>query len=133
MAVYEVNNTPTAEKIEEYNRNKNTFYRFQCKDWEMGTKSWGMIYSSEEEALEDGSTVLDGKSAWSTAKKLYNMRLDFDNDFCVMVLQGSDVETGHDGESVVDVENIVEIWSREDFIAVIEEMLDTEASEEWWF
>lgn len=126
MAIYEVNNIPTAEKIEEYNRDKNTFYRFQCKDWEMGTKSWGMIYSTQEEAIEDGSTVLDGKSCCRTANELYRFKNEFDNDFHVLVVKGWYVEEGHDGEDVVDIEEITEIWSREDFLNIVKEMREAE-------
>lgn len=125
MSIYEVNNKPTLEKIEEFDGNDNIFYRFQMKDWEMGTKSWGMIYSSEEEAREccedDGLTedeaVLNGKSACFTAKELMSFSSNFDYDFRVVVLKGWDTrETGHDGEYVVDVEEIIEVWSMEDFI-----------------
>ena len=70
MSIYEVNNKPTIDKIENFDDERNTYYRFQNKDWEMGTQSWGMIYSSPEEAIEDGSTVLNGKSCCSTAKEL---------------------------------------------------------------
>ena len=57
--LYSVNNQPTAEKIEDYNDKSNMFYRFQDPTLEIGTQSWGMIYSTPEEAIEDGSTVLE--------------------------------------------------------------------------
>lgn len=47
------NTKATAEMIEEFDENPNVFYRFQRKDLEMGTESWGMIYDNREEAIED--------------------------------------------------------------------------------
>ena len=52
MSIYEVNSTPTIEKIEKYDDDIHMFYRFQNKDWEMGEESWGMIFSTREEAIE---------------------------------------------------------------------------------
>lgn len=132
MSIYEVNNKPTVEKIEKYDDNSNVFYRFQMKDWEMGTQSWGMIYSSAEEAMEccedDGLTpdeaVLDGKSACSTAKELMNFVCNFDKDFRVIVLNGKNVGCGHDGEDVVDVKEILEIWEFDEFTDLMLEMED---------
>lgn len=128
MSIYEVNNKPTIEKIEKYDEDRYTFYRFQNKDWEMGTKSWGMIYGSAEEAIEncenDGLTteeaVLDGKSCCSTANQLWNFTQYFDKDFRVVVLTGNCVGEGHDGEDVVDVDEILEIWDYNEFIKVMQ-------------
>lgn len=129
MSIYEVNNQPTVEKIEKYDDMNDVYYRFQMKDWEMGTKSWGMIYSSAEEVIEncedDGlaedEAVLNGKSCCSTANELMNFSCSFDKDFRVLVLTGDYVEEGHDGEDVVDVEEILEIWDFNDFINIMEE------------
>lgn len=116
MDIYKVNGIPTQDKIEMYDDDNGTYYRFQCKDWEMGTKSWGMIYSSSEEAIEDGSTILDGKSACYTADNLWDFAQFYDDDFRVLVLEGSRVEEGHDGEDVIDVYKVLEIWDYNDFI-----------------
>lgn len=123
MSIYEVNNKPTFEKVEEYDSKNNVYYRFQMKDWEMGTQSWGMIYNSAEEAIEccedDGLTpetaVLDGKSCCDSAKELMSFVQNFDKDFRVLVLSGSFVGEGHDGESVVDVDEILEVWDYNEF------------------
>lgn len=123
MSIYEINNKPTVEKIEKYNEDRFTFFRYQMKDWEMGDQSWGMIYSTAEEAIEncedDGLTedeaVLDGKSACNTAKELFGFSSMFDKDFRVLVLSGKSIGTGHDGEEVVDVDEILEIWDYEEF------------------
>lgn len=130
MSIYEVNNKPTSDKIKKYDEENNTYYRFQMKDWEMGTQSWGMIYSSAEEAIEncedDGLTpeeaVLDGKSCCDTANELWGLAQSFDKDFRVLVVEGSYVEEGHDGESVVDIDEIVEIWDFNDFIELMQSM-----------
>lgn len=134
MSKYEVNNQPTIEKVEKYNDDSNIFYRYQMKDWEMGTQSWGMIYNSAEDATEncenDGLTpneaVLDGKSCCSTAKELWSFSTYFDKDFRVLVLNGNCVGTGHDGEDVVDVDEILEIWDYNDFDNIMAEMGDEE-------
>ena len=123
MSIYEVNNTPTPEKIEKYDSYENIYYRFQMKDWEMGTQSWGMIYSTPEEAIEccedDGLTpetaVLDGKSACDSARELMKFVQSFDEDFRVLVLSGDYVEEGHDGESVINVAEILEVWDYNEF------------------
>ena len=117
--LYKVNNVPTIEKIRLYDEDNNKYYRFQEKGLEIGTKSWEMLYSTEEEALEDGATVLNGKSCCSTATKLHGFRFEFDADYHVLVLTGQFVEVGHDDEDVVDVEEIVEIWSYEDFCKMV--------------
>jgi hypothetical protein len=134
MSIYEVNNKPTVEKIEKYDEKSNVYYRFQMKDWEMGTQSWGMIYGSAEEAIEccedDGLTpqtaVLDGKSCCDTAKELMSFIQNFDKDFRVLVLSGSYVEEGHDGESVVDIDEILEIWDYDEFADLMIALEDEE-------
>lgn len=130
MSIYEVNNKPTVEKINNYDGESNTYYRFQMKDWEMGSQSWGMIYGSADEAIEncedDGLTpstaVLDGKSCCDTAKDLMSFVQNFDKDFRVLVLTGNYVEEGHDGESVVDVDEILEIWDYDEFADLMLEL-----------
>ena len=130
MSRYEVNNMPTMEKINKYDEDRYTYYRFQEKDWEMGTESWGMVFSTREEAIEDceewgytpETAILNGKSCCDTAKELLSYCDRFDKDFRVLVLTGNYVEEGHDSESVVDVDEIVEIWDYDDFIKVANEM-----------
>ncbi|MFT8352957.1 hypothetical protein [Clostridium saccharoperbutylacetonicum] len=134
MSIYEVNNNPTIEKIVKYDEDRQIFYRFQMKDWEMGTQSWGMIYSSAEEAIEccedNGLTpetaVLDGKCACDTANELAGFSMSFDKDFRVLVLSGDCVDEGHDGESVVDVAEILEIWDFDEFFEVFNSMCEDE-------
>ena len=123
MDIYEITGTPTIEKIEKYNESKDHFFRFQNKNWEMGEKSWGMIYSSEEEAradyedmdLDPDDAVLEGKSACYTAEELLNFAGNFDNNFVVTILYGDSVGTGHDDEEVVDVCRVEEVWDYDEF------------------
>lgn len=125
--LYEVNNYPTTEKIEKYDKSNNIFYRFQMKDLEMGTKSWLIHYSNQSEALEscelDGlkpeEAILDGKSACSTAKELTSWSYLYYDDFRVLVLNGDKIGIGHDGEDVVDVSKIIEVWDFNDFIKLM--------------
>lgn len=134
MSLYEVNNKPSIEKIENYDNDNYIYYRFQMKDWEMGTQSWGMIYNSAEEAIEncedDGLTedeaVLDGKSACFTAKELMDFVCQFDKDFRVLVLNGNRVGEGHDGEDVIEVNEVLEIWDFDEFTNLILELEEKE-------
>lgn len=124
MSIWEVNNHPTIEKIEKYNEEARVYFRYQDKDYELGTKSWGMIYGSEEEAreayeqegLNPDDAILNGKSACSTS----NEALNFASEFCelcnvVLVISGRWVEEGHDGEDVVDVSEVLEVWDYDEF------------------
>lgn len=130
MTIYKPNNKPTIKKINEYDQEYGVYYRFQFEDWEMGTKSWGMIYSTEEEAREaykeDGldpdDAILNGKSCCSTFKELTNHDFSFGEGFVVLILSGDYVEEGHDGEDVVDVDQILEIWSWEDYEKICTEL-----------
>lgn len=134
MSIYEINSKPIIEKINEYDEDRCVFYRYQMKDWEMGTQSWGMIYSSAEEAIEccedDGLTpdeaVLDGKSCCSTAKEIWRFSDRFDKDFRVLVLTGNYVGEGHDGEDVVDVDEILEVWDYNEFENFMAELAEME-------
>lgn len=134
MSLYEVNNKPSIEKIENYDNDNYIYYRFQMKDWEIGTQSWGMIYNSAEEAIEncedDGLTedeaVLDGKSACFTAKELMDFVCQFDKDFRVLVLNGNRVGEGHDGEDVIEVNEILEIWDFDEFTNLMLELEEKE-------
>ena len=127
MSIYEVNNKPTIEKIKKYDDERDVYYRFQMKDWEIGKQSWGMIYCTAEEAIEnceyDGLTpenaVLNGKSCCSTAKELMKFVCEFDKDFRVLILNGDYVEEGHDGEDVIDVNEILEIWDFDEFTDLV--------------
>ncbi|HCC07764.1 MAG TPA: hypothetical protein DEP72_06380 [Clostridiales bacterium] len=122
--LYPVNNTPTPDKIENYNYNSNIFYRFQDPTLEIGTQSWGMIYTSAEEAIEDGSTVLEGKSCFGTAKELRFYNGTIDPEAVILVFSGWDAGTGHDGETLADIDQILEIWNMQEFKNTVNKMLE---------
>lgn len=124
MAIYTVNARPSKEKIDSFDHNKDVYYRFQNPDHEAGTQSWGQIYSTPEEAIEDESTVLNGKSCCSTAHKLYGFCDQFDKDYVVLVMSGWFVEVGHDDEDVIDIDQVLEVWSYEDFKDIIRKIED---------
>ena len=132
MSIYEVNSTPTIEKIEKYDDDIHMFYRFQNKDWEMGEESWGMIFSTREEAIESAEewgmteeeAVLPGKSACNTAKELASFSGCFGNEYRVIVINGDQVGYGHDDEAVVDSIDIIEIWDYDDFMNLINNLED---------
>ena len=137
MKIWNVNNKPTIEKFRKYDKNKHIFYRVQDKDYELGTQSWGMIYSSaeeareayEEEGLNPDDAVLNGKSAWGTAKEMYQYsfsRFDSETDV-ILILSGNYVEEGHDGEDVVDVDEVLEVWDLDEFIDMVDKM-DTKSN-----
>ncbi|HBY21291.1 MAG TPA: hypothetical protein DEG71_09865 [Clostridiales bacterium] len=133
---YPVNNFPTIDKIRMYDDDNTIYYRFQMPEWEMGTKSWGMIYDSEEEALENGGTVTEGKSACEKARFSYSFYSDaFGNTDRMLILKGYSLGRGPDQEEeLVVVEEILEIWSYRDFCNLMEDvrqgMYDEEEEEE---
>ena len=110
-----VNNKPSREKFEKYDEDDCVYYRFQNPAHEIGNKSWEMIYKTLEEAIEDGSEILNGKSCCNTSEELSNYMQYYDNDYNVLVVSGRYVEEGHDGEPVVDIIDIEEVWSYKDF------------------
>lgn len=120
MAVYKVNGVPTPNKLAQYDEDDNIFYRFQNPEHETGDKSWGMIYKTKEEAIEDGSTVLNGKSCCCTANELLDYAPFYGDDYVVLVVNGWYIEDGHDDEPVVDIDEIVEVWSLPDLVKAYE-------------
>lgn len=129
MKVWNVNNQPTVEKINKYDADKHIFFRVQDRDYELGTQSWGMLYDSaeeareayEEEGLNPDDAVLDGKSAWGTSREMLHYavsRFDSVTDV-ILVIRGDDVATGHDDESVVDVDEVLEVWNLDEFLDMI--------------
>lgn len=113
--LHKITGEPTLKKLKRYDSEKNIYYRLQDPKYELGTQSWGMIYSTPEEALEDGQTVLNGKSCWSTTKEMLGYTGTADPDAVVLVVVGDWVEIGHDDEDVVDVEEILEVWDQKRF------------------
>lgn len=118
------NTKATAEMIEEFDENPNVFYRFQRKDLEMGTESWGMIYDNREEAIEDWmedyecdreeaeeEAILPGKSCMDTLEGIMNYVCEFDSNYVLVAFYGTDTGvTGHDDEFVADVDEVAAVF-----------------------
>ena len=124
--VFEVTGRPNAEEIIKYTEMENIFFRFQNPCYAIEgeyTQSWGMIYSTAEEAIEncedDGLTedeaVLSGKSCMPTFHEIIHWGSQFNDDDVLLIFKGYDTyETGHDGEYVADYDETVAVWSVKD-------------------
>lgn len=119
--VYKITGKPTVEKLNDYNYDDNMFYRFQNPMHEMGEESWGMIYKTREEAIEEGCTILNGKSCCWNVDDFTEYLSYYNNDYVVMIVKGWYVENGHDKEPVVDISEIVEVWDYDKFVEVYQE------------
>lgn len=110
----------TAELIEKYDDDSQMFYRFQNPAWEIGEVSFGMIYSSEEEARQDyedmdldpDDAVLPGKSCMDTFAGIMRFVDSFDKDFELIVFHGYNTgANGHDDEYVAEYFETMEKFS----------------------
>jgi hypothetical protein len=107
------------DKIFEYMK-KGYFFRYQdpkfINDLSQESKSWGMIYGSEEEALEDGSEVLEGKSCMTNPYQLWTGWGEyFQEDDVIMVFDGEDTGTiGHDEENVATFTSFIDAFNKEE-------------------
>lgn len=110
---------------------QDAYFRFQCLDWEVRSYSCGMIYSNAMEALEDGSTVLDGKSCVSNWRQLYQFKDSFDADFAVMAFNGQYNGTGHDGEDVVSPDELVAVYDFCKFLEILDSEIETYKKQGW--
>jgi hypothetical protein len=118
--VYKITGKPTVEKLNEYSCDDNMFFRFQNPLREIGEESWGMIYKTKEEAIEDGCTILNGKSCCWNATDFAEYLPYYNNSYVIMIVKGFYVKDGHDEEPVVDISKIVEVWDYDDFVATYE-------------
>ncbi|MCK9327856.1 MAG: hypothetical protein M0P69_20340 [Bacteroidales bacterium] len=109
------------------------YFRFQCLDWEVRDYSCGMMYADAEEAIEDGSTVLNGKSCVRNWRQLDAFSDSFGDgtDFVVMVFSGYRVGEGHDGEDVVTPERFLAAFDATRFLDILEEEKDLYRREGW--
>lgn len=111
------------EIIQELAEQKNIFWRFHDPERRMSSrsKSWGMIYSSEREAIQDGSTILNGKSCEKYPENLMKWADCFDNSHVVIAFLGYDTrETGHDGEYVATYYQKIKTFNYDDFVKCFE-------------
>jgi len=123
--MYKVAGKPTEEMVEKFNEDNHIFFRFQNPNRELDqdSKSWGMIYSSEEEArenceddgLSEDEAVLPGKSCMDTLEGVWNWADQFDDSYVILVFEGTDTGvSGHDDEYVAEFIKPVAVWSIED-------------------
>jgi hypothetical protein len=80
-----------------------------------------MIFATEEEAKEEGSNALDGKSCVSEWRQLYQFWPMFSTeDFCILVFAGTINGLGHDGECVVAPEEAIAVLDCKRFMEILE-------------
>lgn len=113
---FTVKTKPTTELLKTY-MDKGYYFRFQNPKRALNrdSKSWGMVYSSEKEALEDSSTVLEGKSAVINPTDLVDYIQQYDDSYVVLVFDGERTGYGHDGELAVKFEKEIDVFSRTEF------------------
>lgn len=123
--IYKINEVPTKELVEKYDSDRDIFFRFQNPEWELtrDSKSWGMIFSSEEEAIRDAEewgyteeeAVLPGKSCMNTLENVWRYADQFNDDYVMLVFEGEDTGiNGHDDEFVAEFIKPIAVWSIED-------------------
>jgi len=112
--MWKVDTKITNELINKFDEEDGVFYRFQNKDYDISgdyEESWGMIYSTKYEAMEDYESmdlnpedaVLPGKSCMTTFDEIMSFISSFDSDFVLLIFDGCDTfAEGHDGEYVAE-------------------------------
>lgn len=138
MKFYEVNGHINSENLEKYNNDNNIFFRFQNPEWEIDEEheeSWGMIFSTREEAIEEAEewgmtedeAILPGKSCMPTLQGLMSWSSEFDKNYVVLVFKGYDTRvTGHDGEYVAEFNEAVEVWDFQEVLDYMERLENIE-------
>lgn len=128
MEMFEVTDKLTMEKIRKFDENRGIFYRFQNPRYEIEgeyTQSWGMIYSTAEEAIENAEedgldedeAVLPGKSCFDCFKEVTLYWDQFCNSDVLLVFEGEDTGVeGHDGERVAEYIAPVAVFSMQDVV-----------------
>ena len=140
--MFEVNEKLTKERIELLDESDDIFYRWQNPEWEIEgeyTQSWGMLFSSAEEAREDSENwgiskdyaILPGKSCTKTFSSIMDWSDQFDNSFVLLVFKGRDTYVyGHAGEYVAEYISPVAIFSFEDALEFYNNNYDYKEAEE---
>lgn len=110
--MFTVDTKLSKDLIEKFDEEDGVFYRFQNPDYDITgeyAQSWGMIFSSAEEArenaeewgLEENEAVLPGKSCMETFSDIMKFVTNFEDSDVLLVFDGVDTyEYGHDGEFV---------------------------------
>lgn len=127
----------TSEKVTEglinkLDNDRNVFYRFQDKSFDIDadhSESWGMIYSTRQDAIEDymsdydcdeeeaeENAILPGKSCMTTLQEIWKWSGEFDSkNFVLLAFYGTDTYAeGHDGEYVAEFNEAAAIFDIDD-------------------
>lgn len=133
--MFEVNSKLTKELVEKFDEDRGIFYRFQNPNFEIEgeyTQSWGMIFSSAEEAKEcaeewgydEEDAVLPGKSCMDTFEGIIGFIDEFSYEDVLLVFEGEDTYVeGHDGEYVAEYLKPVAVFSMDDVVKFYEKSL----------
>lgn len=126
--IYPVNSKMTLELMEKFDEDRNIFYRWQNPTYEIAgefTQSWGMIFSSEQEAREcaeewgytEDEMILPGKSCMDTLEHIVSFAAEFSDTDVLLVFRGADTwVTGHDGEYVARFDEPIAVFSMADIL-----------------
>ena len=129
--MFTVNAIATEEKLNDIEYEDDWYLRFQNKNWEIGEQSWEMMYETaeeareayEEEGFDPDDAVLDGKSCCCTWHEAAEYAGYYEEkDTVVLLIQGFCNCTGHEGEAVVDISEIAEVYDYDQFCNVIMNM-----------
>ena len=135
--MFTVNAIATEEKLNDIEYEDDWYLRFQNKNWEIGEQSWEIMYETadeareayEEDGLDPDDAVLDGKSCCCTWHEAAEYAGYYDEkDTVVLLIRGFCNCTGHDGEAVVDIAEIAEIYDYDQFCNVIINMGEKRAA-----
>lgn len=127
--MFKVNSNLTREMVEKFDQDRGIFYRFQNPNYEIEgeyTQSWGMIFSSAEDArecaeewgMDEDEAVLPGKSCMTTFQDImsWSSQYDQENDV-LLVFEGIDTSvSGHDGEYVAEYIAPIAVFSIKDAV-----------------
>lgn len=135
--MFTVNAMATEETLNGIEYEDDWYLRFQNKNLEIGEQSWEMMYETadeareayEEDGLDPDDAVLDGKSCCCTWHEAAEYAGYYDEkDTVVLLIRGFCNCTGHDGEAVVDISEIAEIYDYDQFCNVIINMGEKRAA-----
>ena len=131
--VWNVTEHLTKDKIEKWDEDDGIFYRWQNPDYAIEgefTESWGMVFSSKEEALKDSldygiepeDAILPGKSCMPTLEEIYSYITEFADSAVLLVFNGVDTYAeGHDGEYVAEYVSSVAVLDQQEVINFFKE------------
>ena len=138
--VWNVNAAVTEGLIEKLNKKENIWFRFQDKGYDIDSEhseSWGMIYGTKEEAIEnwmedydcdeeeaEEEAILPGKSCMPTLEGIRQWAGEFDSEnYVIIAFCGTDTYvSGHDGEYVAEFDEAVAVFDMDEALAYLDRM-----------